>query len=254
MPTTIIIGAVLGFLLGGPVGALIGGSLGWWVRHLRVGGGFGGSGAVQKQFLDSTFAVMGALCKVDGQVSRDEIRAAEQLFARLHLNAGQRADAKAAFNRGKAPGFDLDGEIAAFVRVTRGNRALYRVFVHVQITAIAADGRLDPAEHDMLVRIARGLGLSAADIARLEAMLGGATGGARMSPQQATDNAYKVLGVSANASNDDIKKAYRRLMSENHPDKLAARGLPESMRQMAEDKTQEIGNAYDIIKQARGFT
>jgi DnaJ like chaperone protein len=78
---------------------------------------------------------------------------------------------------------------------------------------------------------------------------GGAAGGA---PQQSQlDDAYRVLGVSSSVSDAELKKAYRKLMSENHPDKLAGRGLPESMREMAEERTREISHAYDIIKQAR---
>jgi DnaJ like chaperone protein len=91
---------------------------------------------------------------------------------------------------------------------------------------------------------------------QLEAMLRGAhagasgtTGGA--SSQSQLDDAYKVLGVSPSVSDAELKKAYRKLMSENHPDKLAGRGLPESMREMAEERTREISHAYDIIKQAR---
>ena len=64
-------------------------------------------------------------------------------------------------------------------------------------------------------------------------------------------DAYKIIGVDASASDAEVKKAYRRLMSEHHPDRLAAKGLPESMRAVAEQKTSEITRAYDLIKQAR---
>ena len=62
---------------------------------------------------------------------------------------------------------------------------------------------------------------------------------------------YELLGVSCDADASAIKKAYRKLMSENHPDKLAGRGMPESMREMAEERTREISHAYDVIKDAR---
>ena len=80
----------------------------------------------------------------------------------------------------------------------------------------------------------------------------GQAGGTRnYSSSQQIDDAYKVLGVSPEASDAEIKRAYRKLMSENHPDKLAGRGLPESMREMAEERTREISHAYDVIKEAR---
>ncbi|MDX1563619.1 MAG: DnaJ domain-containing protein, partial [Gammaproteobacteria bacterium] len=68
------------------------------------------------------------------------------------------------------------------------------------------------------------------------------------------EDAYTALGVSANASDSEVKRAYRRLMSQNHPDKLAAKGLPESMRQVAEERTREINVAYELIKETRGFS
>jgi len=121
---------------------------------------------------------------------------------------------------------------------------------------VAADGVVHPAEHEMLVRIARGLGLPEAQVDQLEAMLRGSQGGrAGQSGQQSAasqlEDAYKVLGVSSSDSDAQIKKVYRKLMSENHPDKLAGRGLPESMREMAEQRTREISHAYDVIKTAR---
>jgi DnaJ like chaperone protein len=125
----------------------------------------------------------------------------------------------------------------------------------VQVSAVAADGEVHPAEHEMLVRIARGLGLSESLVEQLEATLRGAQAGAsganKFSTSQQIENAYKTLGASPTASDEELKRTYRKLMSENHPDKLAGRGLPESMRDMAEERTREISHAYDVIKEAR---
>lgn len=253
MLLTIIIIGLIGLAFGGATGLIVGLGLGyavtrWLPRLLRRS-----LAQVQAQLLDSTFAAMGALCKVDGQVSRDEIRAAEALFDRMRLNPEQRRAAKAAFNRGKAPDFDLDGEMAKLRQISRGRGALLGLFLQVQLQSIAADGRIHPAEHAMLVRMARGLGLADTEVARLEALLRAATGTA--GPAEATGarlaDAYAALGVEPSASDAQIKRAYRRLMSENHPDKLAGRGLPESMREIAEQRTQEITAAYRIISEAR---
>jgi DnaJ like chaperone protein len=212
---------------------------------------------VQAQFLDSTFAVMGAVCKADGYISEDEIRAAETLFDRLHLHGEARDAAKRAFNRGKAADFDLDAEVRRFAQAAGGQPALLQMFMQVQISAIAADGEMHPAERDILVRITRGLGMSEDEIARLEALLRGggesSSGGrsGRRPSASAIEDAYRVLGVPASASDAEVKRAYRVLMSQNHPDKLAAKGLPESMREMAEEKTREITAAYERIQQVR---
>lgn len=248
-----VIGAVLGYWLGGLLGMLIGAGLAYWgMRRVLYKSVLGKLAGVQAQFLDSTFAVMGCLCKADGQVTHDELEVSRQLWDRLRLNEAQREQARASFTRGKAPDFDLDAELAIVRRIAGGQRALLQVFLQVQLSAIAADGVLHPAEHDMLLRVARGLGCSEAEIRQIEAMLRG--GGARApgaSSGQSLEDAYRVLGVEASASDAEIKRAYRRLMSQNHPDKLAGKGLPESMKEMAKERTSEISNAYEVIKKTR---
>ena len=76
---------------------------------------------------------------------------------------------------------------------------------------------------------------------------GGAAGRNRMS----LEDAYAVLEISRDSNDREIKKAYRRMMSRPHPDKLVARGLPEEMMKLATKKTQEIQTAYELIKKSR---
>lgn len=257
MNMMILIPGLIGLLIGGPFGMLIGAGLGYWFsRNIRLSVLRMGANLQQMQqgFLDATFAVMGAMCKADGVVTQDEIQVAEALFERLRLGPDARDAARKAFNRGKAPGFDLDAEVARFLRISGGNRALVQMFLQVQVSAMAADGRVHDAEQALLRRVARGLGLSDAELAQIEAMLrGGASRGGPPTADALAD-AYKALGINQSASDAELKKAYRKLMSEHHPDKLAAKGLPESMRAMAEEKTREITGAYDLIKTARGLS
>lgn len=253
----ILVGGLIGYQFGRFPGFLLGAVVGLVLVQYLKGRVLQKVRSIQSDFLESVFAVMGALCKADGVVTRDEIQAAEIMFDRFRLSGEQREKAKAAFNRGKAPDFDLDAELQHFLRVSGGQPALLQMFLQVQVSAVAADGNVHPAEHEMLVRIARGLGLPEAQVDQLEAMLRGAyagkagRGAGRPSSGQQIDDAYKALGVSPSASDAEIKRAYRKLMSENHPDKLAGRGLPESMREMAEERTREISHAYDVIKEAR---
>lgn len=252
MLIAIVIGGVLGYLIGDLLGMLIGAALAYWLaKRLLRASLLGKLAQVQTQFLDSTFAVMGCVCKADGQVTEDELEVSKRLWERLRLNAEQREQAKVAFNRGKSPDFDLDAELATVRRVTRGQHALLQVFLQVQLSAIAADGKLHPAEHEMLLRVARGLGCSEAEIQQIEAMLRGGAQAAGASSGLSLEDAYRVLDVETDASDGDIKRTYRRLMSQNHPDKLAGKGLPESMREMAKERTIEIGNAYELIKKTR---
>jgi len=281
----IVLLALIGLLLGGVRGLVLGAVLGWVLTKVARSLLRQGMATIQSQFLDTTFAVMGALSKADDLVTRDEIRAAEALFDRLRLSAEQREAAKAAFRRGKAPDFDLDAEVDRFARAARGRAFLLQLFLQIELMAVAADGEVHPAEHAMLVRIARRLGMTEHDVDQLEALLraasqagaygagaGGAGAyraderdygaygaygaGAYRRPAAASSrlaDAYEALGVTPSASETEIKRAYRRLVSQNHPDKLAAKGLPESMRAIAEEKTRELNAAYDLIKEARGF-
>jgi len=246
----ILIGGLIGLIAGGKVGALLGALVGGILARALLTRLFArGLDAVRARFLESTFAVMGALCKADGRVTAEEIRVAERLFSRLALSDEQRRAAQAAFQRGKSEGFDLDAEIAELRGVAGRSPALLQFFVEVQLSAITADGRVHPDEHALFLRIARGLGLSEADLARLEAMLSGSA--AAGSGTDRIESAYATLGLNPDASDADIKKTYRRLMSQHHPDKLAARGLPESMRPVAEEKTREIRRAYEVIRDGR---
>jgi DnaJ like chaperone protein len=253
----VLIGALLGALFGGFTGLLIGAALGYAAGAVLRKSVVGGLQIVQSQMIDSTFAIMGALCKVDSVVTRDEINAVERIFDMLRLNGDQRRQAKAAFGRGKQPDFDLDAAVDRFARISRRRGPLVQLFLQLQVMAVAADGKVDPAEHEMLVRIARRLGLHEFDVAQLEALLRAGTAGpsARGTPppRDRLTDAYAALGVSPDATPAEIKRAYRKLISQNHPDKLAAKGLPESMRAVAEERSREINAAYDLIKSARAM-
>lgn len=252
MLTSVLIGGFVGLLFGGPAGFVFGAVIALLVRAWLQQSAGPKLMQVQSAYLDSMFAVMGALCKADGVVTQNEVKAAETMFGQLRMNADQRQSAIKAFNRGKQSEFDLDAELRQFRRISRGHPALLRMFLQVQISAVAADGQVHPAEHQMLLRIARGLGLPESQVAQLESMLRmGQAGGGGVSTRQKLADAYQVLGVPESSSDAEVKRAYRKLMNENHPDKLASQGLPDNMREMAERKARDITNAYDIIRDAR---
>ena len=263
----LIIGAVLGFMVGGPLGAILGAFLG---QSISVGVSRGGwtaydSSRAQEAFFTATFTVMGHVAKADGHVSEDEIRAARAVMAHLNLSPEQQRQAIELFNRGKQPDFDLAAELARFREACRGRRDLLSMFLQIQLHAALAEGALHPAERSALEQICAALGISEFEMRQYEQFIraqqtfssGGRGGAGGAGPQvRRQDNlaaAYQTLGVSPQASDAEVKTAYRRLMKENHPDKLVARGLPEAMIKLAQEKVQQINVAYDAIKQARGI-
>lgn len=257
------VGALLGGLIGGWKGLVLGGALAYVLSRVARVALYNRLNNVRSQFSDATFAVMGALCKADGVVSRDEIRAVEAMFVRLHFSEEQKVAAKAAFSRGKTPGFDLDAEVTRFAQSARGNGILVQLFLQLQFAAVAADGQVHPVEREMLVRIARLLGLSEQHVAQLEALLraassapsdGEAAAPNRVPSRDRLNDAYTALGLTPEATEAEIKRAYRKMISETHPDKLASQGLPQAMRELAEERAREINVAYELIKRARNFT
>jgi DnaJ like chaperone protein len=131
------------------------------------------------------------------------------------------------------------------------------MFVQIQLQAALWGGSLDPAGRPILARVCAAIGVSAYELAQMEALLrmqqqSSRPGDARRSVDRVAQ-AYQVLGVQAAASDAEVTKAYRRLMNQNHPDKLVARGLPESMMKVAEEKTRQIRAAYEVLCEARGI-
>jgi DnaJ like chaperone protein len=134
------------------------------------------------------------------------------------------------------------------------------MFMEIQLHAAYADGSIDDNVSQILGYVARRLGFSEMQLAQMEAMVQaglnywrhqGASPGTRPSSPSLED-AYAILNITPRSTDQEVQNAYRRLMSEHHPDKLVARGLPEEMMRMATEKTQEIKVAYDRIREARG--
>ncbi len=237
---------------------------------------FSGRLTAQSLFTQTTFAVMGHISKVKGKVTEDDISIAQSLMDQLNLDEKNRELAKQAFNFGKSPIFPLKTALEELKAAQSSAPHLLRFFLQVQIQMALADGTLDPKEEKVLKTIANTLGIPplmySMIFSRVSASMNfndfeGAWQDSyyqeqsgyhnytnnRQSSASQLSNAYKVLGVSETDDKLTVKRAYRKLMNEHHPDKLAAKGLPPEMMKIAKEKAQQIQVAYDVICEHKGW-
>ena len=253
---TSVLGGALGYMIGGPLGAMLGVA---FAGNLSKGkSNFRGSASdyrpgdqqrVQAAFFSSVFSVMGYIAKVDGKVSKSEILLAQQVMQHMQLSEDMQKAAKELFNQGKQKDFNLDEVLEQFRTESHRRTHLVRMFLEIQIQATYADGVFDDKEYDALKYIAQKLRFPIHELERLIQQFSVASG---KSSKLTIDDAYVILGADKNLTDKELKTAYRRLLSQHHPDKLVAKGLPEEMTKMANEKTQEIISAYELIKKHRG--
>jgi len=259
------VGAAIGLLAGGPIGAAVGVLLGHQFDEYSDNSGDdrrlrneAEAAAIGDQFFRSAFRTMGYVAKSDGRVSESEIAAARAVMSDLRLTPPQVRAAIDCFTAGKQPGFNLGAELATLAGACRGRPALLRTFLEIQVLAALAGNNLEGPARQLLGHMASRLGVSMVELAQIEAVLRIRTGTFR---QQTTYNtsgeqltqAYSVLECSPSTSDGELVKAYRRQLSRHHPDKLKANGLPESMIEHAKQRTQQIIEAYELIKERRGI-
>lgn len=285
------IGKIVGFFLGYQIfHGLFGGIFGAFLGHLfdkklyELGSVrssvFGKNLTRQELFTQTTFAVLGHLAKAKGRVTEEDIQNARNLMAHLKLDAKGRERAQQAFTLGKEADFPLRMVTKEFREACARRQDLLRFFIQVQITAAIQDGELDAQEQQVLFTVAEAMGINRFQFEQMLGMVmaaqqfsagggfhqqysqqsgysqgsysqGGYSG--YQSSQPSIDAAYKVLGVTAEDDQNTVKRAYRKLMNENHPDKLAAKGLPDEMMELAKEKTQQIQAAYDLICKQKGW-
>ncbi|NNE05578.1 MAG: co-chaperone DjlA [Xanthomonadales bacterium] len=249
-----IIGAFLGLLRGGLSGAILGGFIGHFID--RAVQGLSGTHSTRHVFFRALFSALGHVSKADGRVTQAEIEAAEALMQRLQLTDDERQMAIRCFEQGKSRDFRIESELRPFVQHTMIRPDLRQMFVEILLDGAAADATISGAEQAVLARICSILHIPAELFAAMiNARRGGgpyrrAQPGKRQMPLQ---QAYASLGIAESASDAEVKRAYRKLVRQYHPDKLVSQGLPEEMMEKAKDRVREINGAYEQIKSSRGF-
>jgi DnaJ like chaperone protein len=264
------VGGLIGLFTGGPVGAAIGVVIGHQFdansdgpvgRRPGVGSAAGPTPTqIGERFFRTTFHVMGQVAKSDGRVSEQEIQAARGVMSELRLTPEQVQVAIACFTEGKSAQFALGTALDTLYGVCSGRPDLMRAFVEIQMRAALAGNDLQPSARAMLQNVAARLGVGAMEFAHIEAVLrmrrngqAGAYGAGPGDEESRLAQAYKVLECTAQNSNEELSLAYRRQLSRHHPDKLKANGLPESMIEHAKQRTQQIIEAWELVRERRGI-
>lgn len=220
---------------------------------------------IEEIFFRTVFLMMGKLAKSDGRVSEAEIAYIESLMAQMALHSDHRQRAIGIFKEGVNGNVDVEAELEKFTRICARHRALPKQLINYLLALALSDGALTPGEETFLRQVADNIGIPSLVFEQLLRMVRAQThfrhetGGhshRRPSTPPGKDEltlAYEALGVEPTATDSVLKKAYRKLMSENHPDKLMGQGVPEDMIKLATERVQEIQTAYELVTKSRSL-
>ena len=231
------IGGGLGWAFGGPLGAIIGFAIGSAFGNNSNSREYIGSTTQQRDFNVSLLVLSAAVMKADGSVKKSELDYVKRFFL---TNFGQERAEKYILMlreilKQDIQVYDVSQQIGRFMDYSSKLQLLHYLF-----GIASADGSTHENEIDIISVIAKYMGISSADFQSIKAMF-----------VQDVDSAYKILGIDSNATDDEIKKAYREMAKKYHPDKVAYLG--EDVRKSAEQKLQEVNEAFEKIKKQRGF-
>jgi DnaJ like chaperone protein len=237
-----ILGGAAGLALGGPLGALIGAVAGHAVDKLRDATDEGEAGDATKQIAFTIgVIVLGAkMAKADGIVTRDEVTAFKQVF---RIPPDEVRNVGRLFDQARKDSQGFEPYAKQLARTFRNNPAVLEELVRSLFHIARADGKVTDDELRFLCDVSRIFGFSEVQWERIS--------GENLSPSDA--DPFQMLGITRDNSNDEIKAAHRKLVLENHPDRLIAQGMPQEFIDLANEKLANINAAYDQIRKLRGI-
>lgn len=281
------------FFFGGPITGIIGACLGYiFVDKDKIKKAQSRAQA-QRAFTDAsynlslvdiTFSLMGYVARGAGRINQDHIQFANNIMDMMQLTEDARSVARTSFSKGKSEDYDLTKTISQLHSLVGNNSSFIEYIIEIQIQVAVSDGQLDDEELRRLTRIGSMLGISELSLQRLiyiryaeVKMNKGYTSGSSYrgsedryshnhyesgsnqnsstynSSSSALSAAYEVLGISESATDEEVKKAHKKLMLKYHPDRLASSGLTQEMIRLYTEKAKDIQAAFDMIKKARGI-
>lgn len=242
-----VAGGTVGFFFGGPLGAICGAALGHaFVDKKPVSTQrpkiVAGKDETQALYFVTLFSILGKLSKIDGAVCEDEIEATENFMKEIRLNPDQRKFAIETFNEAKNSPYAIEDLATQFYKFNKHSPEILRSLLNLLFRIVAADGKEHPAEESALRGIKTIFQISEQEFTNL-----------RRSFFDDFDRYYSRLECTPKSRNEEIKRNYRRLANDFHPDKIISKGLPEEFVNFATDQFQEIQEAYHKIRKHRNF-
>jgi len=223
-------GAAAGMLVGGPIGAAVGVVAG----HYLIDRDSANADDPGVAFTIAMIGLAAKMAKADGVVTDEEVEAFDRIF---RVPPAEQASVRRFFDLARQDTAGYETYAGQIARLYAGSPAVLEDILDGLFEIAAADGVLHPAESAFLERVADIFGFAPNEFRRIRAS---------HFPPDAADP-YVVLGVGYDADADEIKRSYHRLVRENHPDSLMARGVPEEFVGLANDKIAAINVAYEKI-------
>ncbi len=239
-----VLGGAAGFAVGGPLGAMLGAAAGHAYdrrKGVRQTGADGELGTVkQTAFAIAVIVLSAKMAKADGAVTRDEVDAFKQIF---HVPAKEAKHVSRLFNQARKDSHGFEPYAKQVAGMFHDNPAVLEELMGGLFHIARADGVVHPAEIEYLSKVAEIFGFNEATFERMRVAHFGV---------DMTDP-YTVLGITRDASDSEVRTAWRNLMREHHPDTLIAQGMPEDFVELATEKVATINAAHDKIRAQRGL-
>jgi DnaJ like chaperone protein len=195
-------------------------------------------------FFVATFSMLAKVAQADGRISPEEIHAVEHFMAHeLNLAPESKRFAVEIFETAIHSPMEFEDFAGQFYHQFQNQPRLLDLMIDLLLRLSVADGTLTESEEKLINSAARIFHFTEEKYHELKS---------RYAPD--FEKYYAILGTNSRASDDEIKRQYRKLVKEYHPDKIASKGLPEEFTKLANDKFREIQDAYDAVRRERGMT
>jgi len=244
-----VVGGTIGFALGGPLGAIAGAAFGHAFDQSHVNYDYhevdrlSSNEETQLTFFVAAFSMLAKLTKADGHITKEEIDSIENFMVHeLNLSPESRRVAVNIFQTAIDSRESFQDFAAQFYNQFRFQPQILEFMIDILLRVSLADGALSENEEKLILAAARMFNFSDQEYRKIKSRR-----------VKDVEKFYAVLGCKSNDSDDQIKKQYRKLVMEYHPDTIASKGLPEEFTKFAEDKFREIHEAYEAIKKERGI-